>query len=62
MFGSNEKAQKAVNAMRKGHFIMQLGSRRCNSPADSKQNSSGVQRTKPSEVSRSHILCNLRRG
>ena len=45
MVGFNENAQKAANAMRKGHCIIQLGSSGCcNAPADSRQKSDGVQR------------------
>ena len=44
MVGSNEKEQKVANAVRKGRCIIQLGSRGCcKPPADSRQNSGGVQ-------------------
>ena len=54
MVGSNEKAQKAANAMRKGHCIIRLRFRECcKPPADSRQNSGGVQGAKPLEAPRS---------
>ena len=54
MVESNEKAQKAANAIRKSHYIIQLGSRRCcEPPADSRQTSGGVQGAKPQAVPRS---------
>ena len=44
MVGLNGKAQKAASATRKGHCIIQSRSKGCwKLPADSKQNSSGVQ-------------------
>ena len=44
MVGLNEKAQKAASGMRKGHCIIQSRSKGCwKPPADSKQNSGGIQ-------------------
>ena len=57
----HEKAHKAANAMRKGHCIIQLGSSGCgNVPADSRQNSNGVQGAKPLEAQDPYILVKLK--
>ena len=63
MVGLNEKAQKAANVMRKGDYIILLGSRgACKPPADSSPNSGGIQGEKPLKAPRSLILWNLKMG